>query len=221
MKICINCGKEHNNKSFCSRTCNMSYTNKNRVITDDWRRTNSVSKIGIGHKQKQETKDKISIGMKNYLKNNPDKLNWIKDRMKSEPCEIFKTILKSKNLFFIEELKPLNERNFSIDIALPEYKIGIEINGNQHYKSGNVLLLKDYYRIRHELIEKEGWKLIELHYKTVFDKNIENIIDSIIIERDHNYSIETKNYLIDCINRIKFCKKCKKEIINKKCDFCK
>lgn len=29
---------------------------------------------------------------------------------------------------------PLDDRSFSLDIAFPEKKIGIEVNGNQHYE---------------------------------------------------------------------------------------
>ena len=49
----------------------------------------------------------------------------------------------------------------NIDIAFPDIKLGIEINGNQHYNSDGTL--KDYYQERHNLIEEAGWKLLEVH----------------------------------------------------------
>lgn len=56
----------------------------------------------------------------------------------------------------------MNDRHYSIDIAFPDIKLGIEINGNQHYdRKGNLL---PYYQERHDLITQAGWKLIELHY---------------------------------------------------------
>lgn len=61
---------------------------------------------------------------------------------------------------------PLDDRNFSIDIAFPDLKIGIEINGNQHYNPDGSL--KAYYAERHNLIVEAGWKLMELHYSVAY-----------------------------------------------------
>ena len=62
------------------------------------------------------------------------------------------------------------DRYFSIDIAFPDKKIGIEINGNQHYDSSGEL--KKYYRERHNLIEEKGWKLLEFHFKEIYKEEI-------------------------------------------------
>ncbi len=89
------------------------------------------------------------------------------NRKTSIPCEKFKSLLKSENIIFEEEFKPMEKRHFSIDIAFPSKRIGIEINGNQHYSSEGILA--PYYQERHDLIEKCGWKLYEIHYKKCFD----------------------------------------------------
>jgi len=205
MKECLYCGKVHNNVSFCSKNCSCSYYNKLRV-----NKKKPDYFTFKGHKQSDETKKTISKKLKDYYNDNPDKQNWLVNRNKSKPCEFLKHVLRDREFFFIEELKPLNDYSYSIDIALPEYKIGIEVNGNQHYKKCNQFILDDYYQIRHDLIEKSGWKLVELHYKTVYDKNINLIIDKILIDRNFYYSVETKKYLVDCINKL--CKKCGNEI---------
>ena len=221
MKKCICCGKEHKNRTFCSRSCNMIYHNKHRIITEKWIKRNSESKKGIGHKQKDETKIKISNSLKKYLKNNPDKHNWVTNKNRSKPCEHLKENLKNRNIFYMEEVKPLNDYNFSVDIVIPEYKIGIEVNGNQHYKKdSNDLILDDYYQKRHDLIEKDGWKIIELHYKTIYDKNINDIINKILEDREFHYDINTKNYIINCLNRKKICKICGNEMIQSFCENC-
>ena len=59
---------------------------------------------------------------------------------------------------------------FSIDIAFPDIKFGIEVNGNQHYNSDGTL--KPYYKERHDLIEKSGWILLELHYSSCYIDDI-------------------------------------------------
>lgn len=125
-------------------------------------------------------KKRISDNRKKYLKENPSKHPWKnKNKQISIPCEIIKEKLSSLNIDFIEEYQPLYpKRFFSIDIAFPDKKIGIEINGNQHYnRDGN---LNDYYQSRHDLIESHGWKIYEFHYSNVYNNYIiENILDII------------------------------------------
>lgn len=54
--------------------------------------------------------------------------------------------------------------------AIPAKKIGIEVNGEQHYKRTGAL--KDYYQARHDLIESLGWTLIELHYSECYNEDV-------------------------------------------------
>lgn len=116
-----------------------------------------------GKKHAEETKKLMSEKRKKYLKENPDKHPW-KNRNKSisEPCEKVKCFLSNQGIEFVPEWTPLTDRHYSIDIAFPDIKLGIEINGNQHYDAkGNLL---PYYQERHDLITKAGWTLLELHY---------------------------------------------------------
>jgi very-short-patch-repair endonuclease len=113
-------------------------------------------------------KKKLSEGRKKWLKENPDKHPWRShNKFKSKPCEKAKEFLRSLGISFIEEFDPQIEgRNFSIDIAMPEKKIAIEINGNQHYeKTGE---LKPYYKEREMLLESNGWIVYEIHYSACF-----------------------------------------------------
>jgi very-short-patch-repair endonuclease len=116
-----------------------------------------------------ETKKLMSEKKLLFLQNNPDKHNWKKNnRLISIPCEKLKTDLKLNNISFIEEYQPLEHRFFSIDIAFPNVKIGLEVNGNQHYnKNGE---LKEYYEKRKQLIEKNGWFLYDIHFSKVYDE---------------------------------------------------
>lgn len=128
----------------------------------------------------EETKKRLSEARRKFLRDNPDKHPWKnKNKQCSEPCEHFKKYLLSKNISFTEEHQPLEDRFFSIDIAFPDIKIGIEINGNQHYsKDGNLL---QYYQQRHDLIESTGWKLIEIHYYDVYNlQKIDDILEKYV-----------------------------------------
>lgn len=122
------------------------------------------------HGHSAETKRLISEKRKAFLKAHPDEHPWRKhknEKFVSKPCEYLKEQLRNKGIEFEEEvIIPELERNYSIDIFIPKIKLGIEINGNQHYdSSGN---LTPYYQERHELIESTGIKLLELHYANCY-----------------------------------------------------
>ena len=132
-----------------------------------------------GKKHSEETKKIISEKRKLFLQNNPNKHPWKrKDKHISIPCERVKEYLDKRNIMFIEEYQPLPDRFFSIDIAFPDIKLGIEINGNQHYDSDGTL--SEYYQKRHDLIVSSGWVLIELHYSSCFtDSKLDSIFSDI------------------------------------------
>ncbi len=112
---------------------------------------------------------------KKYLQENPENHPWKrKDKFISTPCEFLKNKFRDANIKFEKEFIPLYpDRYFSIDIAFVNKKIGIEVNGNQHYNKNGTL--RSYYKKRHDLIEKAGWKLIELHYSKVYTYELSDI----------------------------------------------
>lgn len=130
-----------------------------------------LSKAGKGRLHDDETKEIISNKRKKWLQENPELHPWKKSRkFISAPCEFFKQKLRSLGIEFEEEYSPIEGRYFSIDIAFPQKKIGIEINGEQHYKRTGEL--KEYYKKRHELIENAGWTLLELHYSSCYNEEM-------------------------------------------------
>ena len=80
----------------------------------------------------EEAKEKISRKRKQFLKDHPDKCHWRSaDKFKSKPCERVKQFLRNLNIFFIEEYQPdVEGRFFSLDIALPDKMIALEIMRN-------------------------------------------------------------------------------------------
>lgn len=164
-------------------------------------------------KHTEETKLKLSKIRKEYLLKHPESKVWqTRESKRSIPCEKLKSILKEHNINFISEFEPLLHlgRFFSIDIAFPNLKIGIEINGRQHYdKDGNLSL---YYKNRHELIENDGWKLYEIPYHEAFkSEKMLNMIREIIkssvkLEFDYKLYIprERKKYIAKYPNNVKY-----------------
>jgi len=182
--------------------------------------SNILSNIKSPRKLSEECKRKISNSIKKFLKENPEKRMWVKNE--SKPSILFKKILLDNDIPFIEEYKPLEDRFFSIDIAFPDKKIGIEINGQQHYdKNGN---LKEYYQNRHDLIESNGWILFEikanLFYKIDFiNKFLSVLKNKVDLHIDYTEFIQPKKkYLcITCNANVfrgsKHCIKCYQEDI--------
>jgi len=126
-------------------------------------------------KVSNEVKKKISIGIKKYLKENPEKHPWKNhEKFKSVPCEKFKKILIENKISFLPEYSPIKDRFYSVDVAFPDKKIAIEINGNQHYNADGSL--KPYYQEKHDTIKNAGWEIFEIHYGLVYDSFFVNQI---------------------------------------------
>lgn len=173
-------------------------------------------------KHTEESKRKISEKRKKWLAENPDKHPWkSSNKFKSKPCEKAKEFLKQMNIQFIGEYDPkINGRNFSIDIALPDKKIAIEINGNQHYeKTGE---LKPYYQKRQDLLEADGWTVYQVHYSACF--NLEKWSDFANILKNSSKKVEFDyfNY-VPRIKKMWFCMICGAETKYKRkyCRDCK
>lgn len=177
---------------------------------------NGLNKIGLnggckGFKMSDESRKKISDAKKLLYKNHPEKHNWKSNsKFVSKPCEEFKKILDLEKIPYIAELTPLKDRFFSIDIAFPEKRIGIEINGNQHYnKDGS---LKKYYSDRHNLIESSGWKLYEIYFSICYNKKeVLNIVKNILEENSNIFTFDYDNYLNERLMKYEkkfLCEKC-------------
>lgn len=181
------CEKNPNRKKYLKyllkkcKKCGIEFSHpRNVCCSDKCAKTHTI-----------ENKNTLSVSRTRYLKNNPDNHPWKnKDKFNSVPCQIVKDYLKSKNISFVEEWNPIKDRFFSIDIAFPDIKLGIEINGNQHYNRDGTL--KKYYQDRHNLIVKSGWKLIELHYSVAWNlSSLDNILSE-RIQPDYSEYIKTQ-----------------------------
>lgn len=161
----------------------------------------------MSYKHSDYTKKIISEKRKEWLANNKDKHPWkSNNKFISKPCEKLKEDLLKNSIIFECELQPLTDRYFSIDIAILEKGIGIEINGNQHYNSDKTL--KSYYQERKKLIEEKGWKLYDIHYSKVYDEEFITELVKLInghtidINLDFNLKVKNINKCIDCNNII-------------------
>lgn len=148
----------------------------------------------MNRKHSLETRQKIRIARKAYLAGTTKRSWQVKQAGKSIPCEKFKEILNKNKINYIPEFEPLREmgRYYSIDVSFPDKKIGIEINGRQHYDSyGN---LAPYYQLRHDLIEAFGWKLYEIPYHMAFDEEKMMNLVLLILNSENKIEFNYKCY---------------------------
>ena len=203
--------KEHNEGLSAKQILLKFNINRNRLAAA----TNLGLFIKIKHKQvmSEESRKLISIGRKEYLQKNPESHPWRNsNRNKSVPCEKFKEKLKQHNIEFVEEFIPLIDRSFSIDIAIPNKMIGIEINGQQHYD--NTGKLKSYYQDRHDLIQSQGLTLYEIHYSLVWNDLLFIDLINKINNSDHKIEFDFDKYNFDRANisESNHCPSCNKQI---------
>ena len=160
---------------------------KNRTIT--WKNNYKNGKFNLNtHKWTEEEKINLSEKRKQWLAEHKDEHVWRRDsKFLSQPCENLKQYLRDKNINFVEEYEPFDDINYCLDIAWPDEKFAIEVNGNQHYnKDGS---LSNYYQKRHNLFIKRGWKIFEIHYSKCYNIQIDDFQDIL------NLPIYDKDYV--------------------------
>jgi hypothetical protein len=149
-----------------------------------------LNKISHNFHHTDETKKIISEKRKKFLSENPDKHVWKRnDKFKSVPCEYFKGILRENFINYTEEYSPLDSDNFSLDIAFPDKRIAIEVNGNQHYNKDKTL--KEYYQNRENVFKENGWNMFQIHYSLVYK---EEFVSKFIKQLKSNFNLGLIDY---------------------------
>lgn len=151
-----------------------------------------------GKKLSQEHKQHVKEGLQHWKETHKEEfLNY--SRSKSKSCENFKNYLRQNNIDFIEEYCPYpDERLYSLDIAWPDEKIAVEINGSQHYDNeGN---LNESTLNKQKFFENHGWKIIQIYYRWcygVINKNVQinSIFDLPIHNKEYVKEIYTRKYI--------------------------
>lgn len=148
-----------------------------------------------GKHHTEKTKKKMSEIRKEMIKNHPESCFWNNTCKKvSEPCEYLKKKLRENNISFVEEYKAFDDYGYRIDIAWPDIKVGIEVNGMFHYNFKD-MSLKPYYQKRHNIFESRGWKIYEILYSRVYTEDIIALIkDEKIDFYDKDYNSKYLSY---------------------------
>ena len=160
----------------------------------------------LGKHHNEETRKKLSDIRKKWLLEHKDEHVWKRNtKFKSNPCENLKKYLLNIGINFVEEYEPFNENNYCLDIAWPDEKIAIEVNGNQHYNNDGTL--KQYYQSRHDYFVNNGYdefygarplkRLVNKELETPLAKLLINgdihENDTLIVSYDNKLIINKKN----------------------------
>lgn len=147
-------------------------------------RVNKISLALIGNHPNNETRNKMGISNKKSRKDpnsywNSKEYDNFKEaqsqRLKNGQAAYMNKFIKNPSDLEIEmrkivlELYPTADPqhtilNYSVDIAIIEYKIAIEHDGEYHFKSVVTREPTEYHSIRQKRIEDEGWIFIRYSY---------------------------------------------------------
>ena len=187
---CVICGKDakkENSFHFC-KTCGSK---------------ECFSKIHELNKPSKETRQKISQKRFAYFRRMKVNTGWRLHRHYKESLaeqNVRELLEKIKDIHIKQfYVPPESERGFEIDFALVERKIGLEINGSQHYNRDGTFT--EYHKTRKEYLEGIRWKIIDIDYKVCFDKTrLKEIINNVLgrnIEFAEQKCNEVLNYRLE------------------------
>lgn len=180
------------------------------------RKKEKLSKINKGKKLSEETKNKISKSRKDFLLKNPDKVPYLLNHSRNEsyPEKYFWEIFEKKNIGIV---KSYRIGLYELDFSIPNKKINIEIDGDQHYYDQKIL--ESDIR-RNKYLEDLGWNIIRIRwsdYQKMYNKSKEEYINEIFY---YINELILKKPTIEITNKIKNKCKCGEEI-NKRASKCK
>jgi len=169
-------------------------------------------------KHTEETKKKISDIRKKYLLENPDKVPYLLNhsRQESYPEKYFTEVFRNFNL-----TKKYRVGLYELDFSVPNRKIDIEIDGNQHYCDEKIV---ESDKRRNKFLEDNGWDIIRINwsgyqklsfeYKKEYISNLKSYINDLIDTKPFfEVPIKEKKQRVENKN-----KKIKKEYLCKYCE---
>lgn len=119
------------------------------------------SRCSRSFRHTEETKKRISESKRKYLQENPDQVPYRlnhSSKGRSYPEEYWKIILDTNDVKYEEEF-PVGI--YSLDFAIPESKIDLEIDGEQHYVDPRIV---ESDARRTEYLTSLGWTIIRVRW---------------------------------------------------------
>jgi very-short-patch-repair endonuclease len=192
----IHCDKNPNRELYKCKFCEFETDNfsflgshtTNCEFNPNYDRNKKIQKINgmISIPHKESTKKKISIARKKFLKENPDKVPYLINHSSNDsyPEKYFESVFENEN---IETLKKFRIHTYELDFAIPDKKIDIEIDGEQHYSDDKIV---ESDLKRNKYLEDRGWDVIRIRWssyqklkieeKKLFINDVKNYINKLI-----------------------------------------
>ena len=141
-----------------------------------------------GKHRSEETKKKLSLAMKNYLKEHPDKVPYLLNHSSKEsyPEQFFRNAFTNEQYPKFEQNKYI-EGHF-LDFAFEQYKVYVEIDGEQHFVQPKIV---EHDKIRTETLNATEWKCILRIRWSKFQK--------LTNEQKHKFIIGLKQKILNCL----------------------
>ena len=123
-------------------------------------RIDKLSKIGKNRKHSSETKKKLSEIRIKFLSENPDKVPYLLNHSSKEsyPEKYFTELFLKENIK-VEKFYQIGL--YELDFCIPDLKIDIEIDGEQHFCDKKIIE-SDIKRTK--FLEENGWKVIRIRW---------------------------------------------------------
>jgi len=174
---CKFCGYENENYFKLGghvTTCKLNPNYENRIVR--------LTEIGKDKKHTEETKKKISIARIKYLTENPDKVPYLLNHSSKEsyPEKYFTEVFENEGLLITKKYRI---KLYELDFCIPEKKIDIEIDGNQHYYDDKIV---ESDKRRTKFLEENGWDIIRINWANY---------QSMTYEGKSDYVKELKGYI--------------------------
>ena len=115
----------------------------------------------LSRPQTEETKQRISRARKKYLSENPDKVPYLLNHHSkgpSYPEKYWTEVLDSRDIIYEAEYRV---GLYSLDFAIIDKKIDLEIDGNQHYFDKRI---QESDMRRTKYLESLGWSVIRIRW---------------------------------------------------------
>ena len=165
-----------------------------------------------------ESKKKISKARIKYLVENPDKMPYrlYHSSKESYPEKYFAELFQKENIT-VERYLPVSI--YELDFCIPDKRINIEIDGNQHY---TVDIIAESDIRRNAFLSDKGWDTIRIKWsdyqkmdfegKTKYISELKDYINKLTNEKPTIPFVENGMKLCECGTKIlktsKRCKKC-------------
>lgn len=124
----------------------------------------------LGRKHSTETKNKISVSMKQYFREHPDEAFYKRCHYTNYNYaeEYFKNIFDNAGLTY---KKNFAFNGYFLDFAFKNLKIDFEIDGSQHHNDPKIV---KHDLIRNNAIQSNGWSIIRIYWPTWQKRSLED-----------------------------------------------